>query len=157
MDKRHRATPSGIHQGDQVLLLQNRQNKLTTRYDPRPFTVVKRKGVSVELARGRARLFRNVSMVKKVIPKTRNSKLVRRPTQGVGDLPKELPSHGNISVENTERCGRPVRKRHVHSYLNDFHFDLEHFVETVFTQIPLSAMFSLVMLPLFSVTPTMPS
>ena len=42
MDKRHRATPSDIRQGDQVLLLQKHQNKLTTRYDPRPFTVVKK-------------------------------------------------------------------------------------------------------------------
>ena len=116
MDKRHRAAPSDIRQGDQVLLLQKRQNKLTTRYDPRPSTVVKRKGVRVELARGRARLFRNVSMVKKVIPTTRNSELVRRPTQGVS-----LPSPGNITVENTERCSKPFRERSVPSYLNDFH------------------------------------
>ena len=115
MDKGHRATPSDIRQGDQVLMLQKRQNKLTTRHDPRPFSVVKRKGVSVELARGRARLFRNVSMVKKVIPTTRNSELVRRPTQGVS-----LPSHRNITVENTERCSRPFRELRVPSYLNDF-------------------------------------
>ena len=43
MDKRYKATPSDICQGDQVLLLQKRQNKLTTRYDPRPFTVVKKR------------------------------------------------------------------------------------------------------------------
>ena len=42
-DKRHKATHSDIRQGDQVLLLQKRQNKLTTRYDPRPFTVVKKR------------------------------------------------------------------------------------------------------------------
>lgn len=54
VDKRHNATLSDIRQGDQVLLLQKRQNKLTTRYDPRPFTVVKNKGVSVELVRGQA-------------------------------------------------------------------------------------------------------
>ena len=116
MDKRHRATPSDIRQGDQVLLLQKRQNKLTTRYDPRPFTVVKKKGVSVELARGGARLFRNVSMVKKVIPTTRNIEPVRRPTQGVS-----LPSHGSITAENAEHCSRPFRERRVPSYLNDFH------------------------------------
>ena len=116
MDKRHRATPSDIRQGDQVLLLQKRQNKLTTRYDPRPFTVVRKKGVSVELARGGARLFRNVSMVKKVIPTTRNIEPVRRPPQEVS-----LPSHGNITVENAEHCSRPFRERRVPSYLNDFH------------------------------------
>ena len=42
MDKRHRATPSDIRQRDQVLLPQKRQNKLTRRYDPRSFTVVKK-------------------------------------------------------------------------------------------------------------------
>ena len=49
--------------------------------------VVKKKGVSVELARGEARLFRNLSLVnKKVIPKTRNT------DQPTGDLLKNGPS-----------------------------------------------------------------
>ena len=43
MDRRHKATPSDIRQGDQVLLLQKRQSKLATRYDPRLLTVVKKK------------------------------------------------------------------------------------------------------------------
>ena len=116
VDKRHKATPSDICQGDQVLLLQKRQNKLTTRYDPRPFTVVKKKGVSVELARRGTRLFRNVSMVKKVIPKARNTEPVGRPTQG-----GSVPSHVNITLENTEHLGRPFRERCVPSYFNDFH------------------------------------
>ena len=64
-----------------------------------------KKGVSVELAKGGAWLFRNVSMVKKVIPTTRNSEPVRRPTQGVS-----LPSHGKITVENTEHYGRLFRE-----------------------------------------------
>ena len=80
-----------------------------------PLLLSKKKGVSVELARGGTRLFRNVSMVKKVIPTTRNIEPVR-PTQGVS-----LPSHGNITVENAEHCSRPFRERRVPSYLNDFH------------------------------------
>ena len=43
MNRRHKATPSEIRRGDQVLLLQKRQNKSTTRYDPRPFTVVRKR------------------------------------------------------------------------------------------------------------------
>ena len=78
--------------------------------------LLSKKGVSIDLARGGARLFRTVSMVKKVIPTTRNTEPVRRPTQGVS-----LPSHGNITIENTEHCGRPFREHHVPSYLNDFH------------------------------------
>ena len=63
MDRRHRAAPSEICQGDQLLLLQEHQNKLTTRYNSRPFTVARKKGVSVELVRGRAQLFRDVSLL----------------------------------------------------------------------------------------------
>ena len=103
-----------------MLLLQKRQNKLTTRYDPRPFAVVRKKGVSIELARGGTRLFRNVSMVKKGIPKAKNTKPVRRRTQG-----GSVPSHGNITLENTEHLGRPFRERRVPSYLSDFHLSLD--------------------------------
>jgi len=46
---------------------------LTTKCDPKPFTDLRRKGVSVELARGEARLSRNLSIVKKVIPATKNT------------------------------------------------------------------------------------
>ena len=81
--------------------------------------LLSKKGVSVELARGETRLFRNVSMVKKVIPTTRNTEPVRRLTQGVS-----LPSHGNITIENTEHCAWPFRECHVPSYLNDFHLSL---------------------------------
>ena len=101
-----------------MLLLQKRQNKLTTRYDPRPFTVVKKIGVSVELARGGTRLFRNVSMVKKVIPTARNTEPVGRPTQG-----GSVPSNGNITLENTEHLGRPLREHRVPSYFNDFYLN----------------------------------
>jgi len=116
MDKWHKATPSDICQGDQVLLLQKRQNKLTTRYDPRPFAVVRKKGVSIELARGGTRLFRNVSMVKKVIPGTaRNTEPIRRPTQG-----GSIPSHGNITLENTDHLGRPFRECRVPIWARTF-------------------------------------
>ena len=117
MDRHHKATPSDIRQGDQVrmLLLQKRQNKLTTRYDPRPFTVIREKGASVELARGQPRSSRKLSMIKNVIPSARNTEPVRRPTQG-----GSVPSHGNVTLWNTEHVGRPVRERRVLSYFNDF-------------------------------------
>ena len=40
IDRRHKVE---IRRGDQMLLLQKRQSNLTTRYDPRPFTVVRKK------------------------------------------------------------------------------------------------------------------
>ena len=96
MDKHHKATPSNICQGDQVLLLQKCANKLTTRYDPRPFTVVSKKGVSVELARGQARLFQNVSMVKKVSKATVNTGQPRNPSSE-----DHTPSYLNVRTQDT--------------------------------------------------------
>ena len=114
-EQRHKATPSNICKGDQVLLLQKRANKLTTRYDPRPFTVVSKKGVSVELARGQARLFRNVSMVKKVNKATVNTGQPRNPSSE-----DHTPSYLNVRTQDTGHSGRPSRERHTPSYLNDY-------------------------------------
>ena len=72
----------------------------------------------MELVRGRTRFFRNVSMVKRMIPITRNTEPVRRPTQG-----GSIPSHANITLENIEHLGRPFRERRVPSYLNEFHLN----------------------------------
>ena len=66
-DKRNRASPSDIKPGDQVLLQQAKQNKLSTRYDPKPYTVLERKGPSLILQRGRRPVcMRNVSCVCKL-------------------------------------------------------------------------------------------
>lgn len=118
MDKRHRATPSDIRQGDEVLLLQKRANKLTTRYDPRPFTVIRKKGVSVELARGEARLFRNLSMVKKVIIPARNTDPLGSPAQE-----GHVSIFPNVMPQSTEHSGRPYQERCTPSYLNDYVVD----------------------------------
>ena len=115
MDKRHKAAPSAIQQGDQVLLLQKRANKLSTRYDPRPFTVVKKKGASVELSRGEARLFRNLSMVKKVIPLTWNTEQSSRPVREVW-----IPRNLSIAMPDTGYSQRPSRDRRIPSYLNSY-------------------------------------
>ena len=122
MDKRHKAAPSTIQQGDQVLLLQKRANKLSTRYDPRPFTVVKKRGVSVELSRGEARLFRNLSMVKKVIPSTQNTEQSSRPAREL-----RIPRNLSIAVPNMGYSQRPSRDRHIPSYPK-LCFGIGHFI-----------------------------
>ena len=43
-DKRNRASPPDVKGGDKVLLRQAKQNKLSTPYDPNPYTVLERKG-----------------------------------------------------------------------------------------------------------------
>ena len=57
--------------GDKVLLQQKQQHKLSTRYDCRPYTVIARRGPSLQ--RGHeAPIMRNVSLVHK-IPNETNS------------------------------------------------------------------------------------
>ncbi|KAK3737959.1 hypothetical protein QZH41_001659, partial [Actinostola sp. cb2023] len=63
VDKKNNAVPSDIQTGDKVLLQQARHNKLTTRYDPKPYMVLERRGPSVILQRENGRMFmRNVSL-----------------------------------------------------------------------------------------------
>ena len=71
-DRRNRATPSDIKAGDKVLLQQAAQNKLSTRFDPNPYTVLERKGPSLILQQGGGRVFmRNVSHERKLHQNTR--------------------------------------------------------------------------------------
>ena len=115
MDRRHEATPQGFPTEIRCCCFRSVKTKLTTRYDPRPFTVVRKRDSALNLQEDIARLFRNLSMVKKVIPSARSTEPVRRPTQG-----GSVHSHGNVTLGNTEHVGRPFRERRVPSYFNDF-------------------------------------
>ena len=73
-DSRQRAFPSPVQKGDKVLLQQTSRNKLSTRYDPRPYIVLARKGPSVVLQRGtEPRILRNVSRVRRLYEVDANS------------------------------------------------------------------------------------
>ena len=50
-DAKEKAKPSVVKVGDKVLLQQNHQNKLSTRYDLNLYTVIERRGPSVVLQR----------------------------------------------------------------------------------------------------------
>ena len=45
-DAKKKAKPSVVEVGDKVLLQQNHQDKLSTRYDPNPYIVIERRGPS---------------------------------------------------------------------------------------------------------------
>lgn len=59
--KRLRASTSHLKIGSIVLAHQKKQNKLSTKYDPKPFKVVKKKGSMVTLFRNGKYLTRNIS------------------------------------------------------------------------------------------------
>ena len=51
-DHHDKACPSTINIGDKVLLQQPKKNKLSTRFDPKPYIVTEKKGPTVLLQRG---------------------------------------------------------------------------------------------------------
>ena len=67
-DKKRGARPSDIVVGDRVLLKQSRENKLSTNFEPHPYTVVRRDGnaVVVEDTNGNSRM-RGIAHMKKYI------------------------------------------------------------------------------------------
>ena len=66
-DKTQHAHTSPIKEGDSVLLKQEKGNKLSSAYDPQPYTVVKKKGPSVILKRGNEPcIMQNVSFVREL-------------------------------------------------------------------------------------------
>ena len=65
-DKRHHAKESNIKEGDIVICLQKKRNKLTPKFSPERFTVVSRKGTRLVAKNTYHIIERNVSNFKKV-------------------------------------------------------------------------------------------
>ena len=82
-----RAAESDVAEGDKVLLLQRKQNKLCTTYDPDPYSVVSKKGDLVVIERGETQLKRNVGHVRSFIGSTPQ---IRQP-EHVGIQPLAQP------------------------------------------------------------------
>lgn len=85
-DRRRRAAPSNIKKGDQVLLKQRRKTKLSTTYDPIPYTVEGLKGTSLLLRRlNEPQIMRNSSAVCKVPLSGKNRRDTHLPGQTAGN------------------------------------------------------------------------
>ena len=65
-DKRHNVKESDIKEGDIVICLQRKRNKLTSRFSPERFTVINRKGTRIIAKNKRHIITRNISHFKKV-------------------------------------------------------------------------------------------
>ena len=66
-DKRRNAKPSKLYVGNRVLVKQDKENKLTTPFDPRPYEVTNKKGNMVTAQREDKRITRNSSKFKSVL------------------------------------------------------------------------------------------
>ena len=64
-DEKSRAKTSDIVVGDIVLVRQSKENKLSTRYDPKPYKVVKRRGSRITVLKNGHYITRNISFFKK--------------------------------------------------------------------------------------------
>ena len=114
-DKRNTASSSDIKPGDQVLQQQAKQNKLSTRYNPKPYTVLERKGPSLILQRGNGPVcMRNVSRVRKLHQTTA--------VQEEDDLDMDVnfPLNNEDSLQAVNHCVRKsVGVRRAPAHLND--------------------------------------
>ena len=119
VDKKNRASPSDIKPGDKVLVQQARQNKLSTCYDPKPYTVLERKGPSLILQRGEGTVFmRNVSHVHKLHQSTVAQ------DEDESDVDVNIPQALNQGEDPLQAVDQDVRRsahvRRAPAHLNDY-------------------------------------
>jgi hypothetical protein len=67
-DTKRRTVESDLAPGDTVLVKQPKTNKLTPPFDPKPFTVEKKKGSMITARRGQQRIVRNSSHFRRLSP-----------------------------------------------------------------------------------------
>ena len=120
-----RAAESDIAEGDKVLLLKRRQNKLSAVYDPDPYSVISKKGDLVVIERGETLLKRNVGHVKRFIQQRPQAcqpqqlgiqpvaqPLVQQPVLEPATLPvpepDEIPTQGPVTEPAMEPSAQPA-------------------------------------------------
>ena len=107
-DDHNRASLSDVKKGDTVLLRQPRQTKLSTTYDPKPYIVEEKKGLSVLLKRPFERqIMRNESMIRKIPDGKDDADAKKRGLQNCGQQVSEEKKH----EKQNEVSIRPKRAR----------------------------------------------
>ncbi|KAG0724865.1 hypothetical protein GWK47_039731 [Chionoecetes opilio] len=97
-DTKNRAKPTQIMPGDKVFLKQHKHDKLTTRYDPKPWEVKERRGDSAIFLRGEKRILRSTSQMK-MIPEETISRWIEEDEDGYD------PYDGHLSHSQRTRLG----------------------------------------------------
>lgn len=136
-DEKKKAKVSGVKVGDKVLLQQKRQDKLSTRYDCHPYTVIEKRGPSLILQRGdETPVMRNISLVHKIPDETSDEEegvdmeegSVQEPVvmeeENGSDEEEDASEVGDEQndpeVLQPQRIARPPRQVRPPSYLKDF-------------------------------------
>ncbi len=110
-DKRRNAKESEIKVGDTVLVKQQKQNKLTTRFSKTPYVVVSRTGTKVTAENANHRITRNVSHFKRINASFDNNR--KETVESDDDSEFE---HENVNMDEggdreNRNIQRPVRVR----------------------------------------------
>uniref|UniRef100_A0A3P9MCB8 Gypsy retrotransposon integrase-like protein 1 n=1 Tax=Oryzias latipes TaxID=8090 RepID=A0A3P9MCB8_ORYLA len=109
-DKHRKAKESPVKQGDRVLLRQQKQNKLSTPFEPEPYTVISRKGPSVWLEKDGKKKMRHVSHVKLWIEPEQDTSVLYDGAEPITSMP-DPPQ---------QQEGRPQRVKKAPTHLKDF-------------------------------------
>ena len=117
-DDHNRASLSDIKKGDKVLLRQPGLTKLSTTYDPKPYTVEEKKGLSVLLKRPFERqVMRNESMIRKIPDGKDKADAKERGTKNCKQKTiEQREQEERNEVSKNEVSKRPKRVRHAPDY-----------------------------------------
>ena len=125
-DKHLKTKRSKLKVGDKVLVRQNKQNALSTPFDPSPYTVTWRKGNSVVAKRGNQTIRRNISFFKIVnetpqLPSQHNSATQDDHVDCNPDPPNPDPDGPAVNLpQDQQRNDRPQRHREIPARLKDY-------------------------------------
>ena len=103
-DRKRKAAPSSLVVGDTVLVRQQKKNKLSSFYDPKPYQIVAIKGSMVSARRVGHAIVRNASFFKRISPLPQRQSSTPSPVKTT-PRPSALPAF--IPVAKTSR-GDPV-------------------------------------------------
>jgi len=111
-DMKRSAKPCDIQEGEEVLLKQDRENKLSPNFEPEPYTVLERKGnaVVIENTEGKTKM-RNIAFTKRFIRPEAEEEEV--PGRGAADMPpnqqvpQDQPSSSDTPVQQTSQGQEP--------------------------------------------------
>ena len=132
-DTQRRASHSNVEAGDEVLVKQDKTNKLSTAFNPNPFKVISKSGNSLESPAGN-QYSRNTSHVKRYITEgdpasQQESDVLATPASLPAEEPATGPLNSEVYLDTPESVGaksetlstpRPQRTRRLSERLRDY-------------------------------------
>ena len=132
-DSINNAKKSDLKIGDTVLVRQQKQDKLSSYFDPVPYKITQKKGTMVTAKRGDRTITRNTSFFKKVNSAPIADNYQDDQSEDEDDFqPERLPQqqpmqqqtrHVTPAIDNQQTVHRPQRQRQLPRRLNDFIID----------------------------------